>query len=118
MARYRVRTRGHIVVFLLCALALSASATPAGADEIRVFSGGEPQQALRAVTPEFEKATGHRVQFTFALVTAIQQKLADGETADLILLPVPLIAATEKNLTLRPEGRIVLARIGIAVIVR
>jgi len=102
----------------MCALALSASAAPVGADEIRVFSGGEPQQALRAVTPEFEKTTGHRVQFTFALVTVIQQMLAGGERADLILLPVPLIAAVEKNLALRPEGRIALARIGISVIVR
>ena len=61
MARHGVRTREHIAVFLICALALSASAAPAGADEIRIFSGGEPQQALRAVTPEFEKATGQAV---------------------------------------------------------
>ena len=34
------------------------------------------------------------------------------------MLPVPLIAATEKSVALRPEGRIVFARVGIAVIVR
>ena len=88
------------------------------ADEIRVLSGGGPQEAVRAVTPEFEKATGHQVRATFALVTVIQQKLAGGEKADLILLPVALIAASEKSLPLRSEGRAVLARVGIAVIVR
>jgi molybdate transport system substrate-binding protein len=103
---------------LLSALVLSVTATAANADEIRVLSGGGPQVALRAVIPEFEQATGHRVHPTFALVTVIQQKLAGGEKADLILLPVPLIAATEKSLPLRSEGRIVLANVGIGVIVR
>jgi molybdate transport system substrate-binding protein len=102
----------------LIALVLLVTGTVADADEIRVLSGGGPQVALQAVIPEFEGATGHRVHPTFALVTVIQQKLAGGEKADLILLPVPLIAATEKSLPLRSEGRTVLARVGIAVIVR
>jgi molybdate transport system substrate-binding protein len=110
---------GHrLMTSLLSALVLSVTATAANADEIRVLSGGGPQMVLRAVIPEFESATGHQVHPTFALVTVIQQKLAAGEKVDLILLPVPLIAATEKSLALRSEGRVVLARVGIAVIVR
>jgi molybdate transport system substrate-binding protein len=104
-------------VSLVSALVLSAT-TWASADEIRVLSGGGPQVALRAVIPEFERATGHRVHPTFAHVTVIQQKLVAGEKTDLVLLPVPLIASTEKSLALRSEGRIVFARVGIAVIVR
>jgi molybdate transport system substrate-binding protein len=117
VTRQGVRSGLHIVI-LLCALALSVSAVPTRADDIRVFSGGAPQEVLRAITPEFEKATGHKVNFTFALVTVIQQKLGDGEKADLIFLPVPLIAVTERKLALRPEGRIALARVGIGVIAR
>jgi molybdate transport system substrate-binding protein len=100
------------------ALGLGISAQQARAEEIRVFSGGAPQVPLSALVPQFERATGHRVQFTFALVTEIQERLANGEKADLIFLPVPLIAATEKTLALRPEARRVLARVGIAVIAR
>jgi len=107
-----------LIVSLLSALVLSVAATVANADEIRVLSGGGPQVALRAVIPDFERATGHRVYPTFAHVSVIQQKLTAGEKVDLILLPVPLIAATEKSVALRPEGRIVVARVGIAVIVR
>ena len=107
-----------LIASMLSALALSIAATVANADEIRVLSGGGPQVALRAVIPEFEGATGHRVHPTFAHVSVIQQKLAAGEKADLMLLPVPLIAATEKAVALRPEGRIAFARVGIAVIVR
>lgn len=106
---------GHLIALLLFVLVLPVAAR---ADEIRILSGGGPQEAVRTVTPEFEKATGHKVRSTFALVTVIQQKLAGGEKADLILLPVPLIAAIEKSLPLRSEGRVVLARVGIAVIVR
>lgn len=97
---------------------LLATIFPAFAEDIRVFSGGAPQHALRAITVEFEKGTGHRVMSTFALVTVIQQKLAAGEKADLVLLPVPLIAATEKSVAMHQEGRGVLARVGIGVIVR
>jgi molybdate transport system substrate-binding protein len=73
---------------------------------------------LRAAIPGFEGTTGHRVHPTFAHVSVIQQKLAAGEKTDLIMLPIPLIAAAERSLALRSEGRTVLARVGIAVIVR
>jgi molybdate transport system substrate-binding protein len=113
--RTELGVSGHLIALLLFVLVLPVAAR---ADEIRILSGGGPQEAVRAAIPEFEKATGHQVRSTFALVTVIQQKLAGGEKADLILLPVPLIAATEKSLPLRSEGRVVLARVGIAVIVR
>jgi len=116
----RQRTAGtrEVLVALATVLTISMWAGPAGAADLRVFSGGAPQSVLRSLAPEFEKATGHRVEFTFALVTAIQQKLAAGEKTDLILLPVQLIAATEKTLPLSTEGRAVLARVGIGVITR
>ncbi|MDB5882549.1 MAG: putative periplasmic molybdate-binding protein [Ramlibacter sp.] len=100
---------------LLLALTLAGEAVSA---DVRVFSGGAPQAALRQLAPEFERATGHRVQFTFDLVTQIQRKLAAGEPADLVMLPVPLLAETHKTIPLRAEGRMTLARVGIGVIVR
>ena len=109
---------GRLMASLLSVLAMSATASVANADEIRLLSGGGPQAAVRAAIPEFEGKTGNRVQPTFAHVSVVQKKLAAGEKADLILLPVPLIAAMEKTLPLRAEGRVVLARVGIAVIVR
>src|SRR3954465_13151517 len=86
--------------------------------DIRVLSGGAPQAALLQLVPEFERATGHRLKLTFQLVTEIQHKLAAGEKADVVLLPALLLAATEKTVPLRTEGRVVLARVGIGVIVR
>jgi molybdate transport system substrate-binding protein len=113
-------TRSPLVpwVALATVLAFSMGAASAGAADIRVYSGGAPQGVVRGLAPEFEKATGHRVELTFALVTAIQKKLAAGEKADVILLPVPLIAATEQTVPLRSEGRVALVRVGIGVIAR
>jgi molybdate transport system substrate-binding protein len=90
---------------------------PLEAADVRVFAGGAPQETLEALAPEFEKRTGHRVKFTFAHVSVIQKKLAAGEQAEVILLPVPLMANAEKVIGLRSEGRSVIARIGIGVVV-
>jgi molybdate transport system substrate-binding protein len=73
---------------------------------------------LKTIAPEFEKATGHRLNFTFAVVGAIQQRIAGGEKADVVLLPVPLLNALEAAGKLRPDSKRLLARVGIAVIVR
>lgn len=85
---------------------------------IRVFSGAAPKTALQLLAADFEQATKYRIRFTFQLVSDIQRKLIDGEAADLILLPVPLISETEKSIPLRSEGRKVIAQVGIGVIVR
>ncbi len=86
------------------------------ADEIRVFSGGAPQHVLQTLAPEFEKVTGHKLTFTFALVTAIQQKLAAGEMADIVMLPAPLLSAVEKGLPFEKDSQTTIARVGIGVI--
>jgi molybdate transport system substrate-binding protein len=88
------------------------------AAEIRVYSGGAPQAALRRFAPEFEQTTGHKLSFTFGVVGAIRQRLASGEKADVILLPAPMIDAMDKAAALQPGSRLVLARVGIGVIVR
>ena len=105
------------ILNLAFALLLVSSAASSAAD-LRVYSGGAPQDTLKLLAPEFEKTTQHRLQFTFAVVGAIQQRLEAGETADVVLLPVPLIEALDKAGKLRPGSRSLLARVGIAVVVR
>jgi len=105
-------------LFLAGAAALAATTTCVRAAEINIYSGGAPEAALRTLAPQFEQASGHKVNFTFAIVTALQKKLLEGEKADLILLPVPLIMEIEKKIPMRREGRRVLARVGLGVVVR
>ena len=93
----------RIVVVALTLLGMSV--TPLSAAELRVYSGGAPQETLKLLAPEFEKASGHRVAFTFAVVGAIQQRLEAGEKAGVVLLPAPLIDALEKAGKIRPDSR-------------
>ena len=105
-----------VLQWALPALLITIGASAVSADEIRVFSGGAPQHVLQSLAPEFEKATGHKLDFTFALVTAIQQKLAVGEKADIVMLPAPLLSVVEKALPFETGSRTSIARVGIGVI--
>ena len=98
--------------------ALITTTVSVEAAEIRVYSGGAPQAALKIFAAEFEQATGHKLAFTFAVVGDIQQRLASGEKTDVILLPARIIDAMDKAAALRPESRFALARVGIGVVVR
>jgi molybdate transport system substrate-binding protein len=98
-------------------LTLLGSAQGWSAD-LRVMSGGAPQDVLAVLTPEFERQTGHKVTYTFAVVTALQQRLARGEKTDVALMPVPVIDNLVQAGTLQAENRATLGVLGISVIVR
>jgi molybdate transport system substrate-binding protein len=82
------------------------------------MSGGAPQEALAVLVPQFEKQTDHKLNFTFAVISALQQRIAAGEKTDMVLLPVPVIDKFVKEEKLKADGRAVLGGLGITVIVR
>lgn len=86
--------------------------------DIIVYSGGAPKEALNVLTPPFEAQTGHKVRYTYAVISELQKKLAAGEAPDLVFMPVPAIDALVKAGTLKPAPRGVLGSVGIGVIVR
>src|SRR6185295_5075561 len=92
------------VLGLLAALASNIGSAALAAD-IHVMTGGAPKEVLAVLTPEFEKQTGHKVRFTYAVISAIQQKLTAGEKPDMVLMPVPAIEARVKDGTFRGDAR-------------
>lgn len=86
--------------------------------DIKVYSGGAPKEALVVLTPQFEQRTGHKVHYTYAVISEIQKKLAAGENPDMVFMPAPAIDALVKAGTLRAQPRAVLGSVGIGVIVR
>ena len=88
------------------------------AADIRVFSGGAPKEALALLTPEFEKQSGHKVHFSYLVISELGQKLAAGEKPDMLIVPVPNLDTLIKTGTLMPESRAVLGSVGIAMGVR
>ena len=85
--------------------------------DINVLSGGAPKEALLVLTPEFELRTGHRIKYTYAVISEIQKKLAAGETPDMVFMPVPALDALIKTGVVKAP-RAVLGGVGIGVIVR
>jgi molybdate transport system substrate-binding protein len=93
------------------------SARPAKTCEIHMFSGGAPQGVLSALLPMYERSSGHSVVATYEIVSRIQERVISGERPDLILLPEQLLAEAGRTVPFRLEGRRVLARTCIGVIV-
>jgi molybdate transport system substrate-binding protein len=104
------------ITLLLAALAMQGR--PTCAAEINVLSGGAPQEVLTALTPAFEKQTGHKVKYSFAVITTLRQRLDAGEKADMVLMPTPVIDEYVAAGKMRSDERSTLGSIGMTVIVK
>ena len=97
---------------------MGSSKTPASAVDIKVMSGGAPKEALAVLIPCFAALTGHHVTMTYAVISAMQQRLAAGETPDMVLLPMNVIADQAKAGTLENKGSAPFGAVKIVAIVR
>jgi molybdate transport system substrate-binding protein len=82
------------------------------------MTGGAPKEVLIELIPEFERKTGHKVQVTYAVITAIRQKLAAGEKPDVVMIPAPVLAAEAKAGIVRDVPRRNLGTVRVGVVVR
>ena len=94
------------------------AAAPARAAEVRVLNANALTIALRAIAAEHTKATGDVAAFTFGSPGAIQKRIDDGETYDLLIMPTPALAALEAAGKLTAGTRRPLVRVGIGVAMR
>ena len=90
----------------------------APAEAIHVMSGGAPKEVFALLTPKFERQTGHRVRFTYAVITALHEKLAAGEKADVLVLPAPELDRLAKDGKVRADGRATFGTVGVSVAVK
>jgi molybdate transport system substrate-binding protein len=97
---------------------VAVTLTPAWAADIHVFTSGAPAEVQKVLARPFTEATGHRVDFTVGNLSAVQDKIAAGETPDVVVFPAPAIETLDKDGKLRPGSRHMLARVGIGVVVR
>lgn len=104
---------------LILVLASLVMATfPTMAADIHIMSGGAPKEALAVLIPQFEKQTGHHVKMTYMVISALQQKLAAGESPDMVLMPTTAIANLAKEGKLRAEGSAPFGIVKIVTIVK
>src|ERR1700757_1832668 len=67
------------------ALILAAS-LPAGAAEVKVISSNALKTTLEELAPAFEKATEHKLVFTFGAAIPLKAEIEKGATFDLAVL--------------------------------
>jgi molybdate transport system substrate-binding protein len=93
---------------------LMAVSTAVLADEIKVLSGGAARHALEPMVASFP---AHKVTFDFQTMGRLQQSLAAGLSADLLVVTSEVLERLEKGGKV-PAGRgTPLARVGIGVAV-
>ena len=78
-------------------VAASIISLGAHAAELSVMSVGAVRSAFADATGRWEKASGNKVAATFNPAGDVRKKLAAGQTADIVILPVESFAALEKD---------------------
>jgi molybdate transport system substrate-binding protein len=90
----------------------------ANAAEIKVIGSPGTREPYTLLLPGFEKATGHKVTTTWGGVTATAKRVADGEVADVVMLPAAQIDDLIKLGKLVAETRVNVATTGVGVAIR
>jgi molybdate transport system substrate-binding protein len=92
----------------LAAAGIVMLAGAANAAEIKVIGSPGVREIYTHLVPDFEKATGHKVVTIWDGVANVTNRVSDGETADLVLLPAANIDRLLK------EGKLVGSRVDVA----
>ena len=85
---------------------------------IKVMSGGAPKEIFLKLTPQFERQSGHAVEYAFAVMSALRDRLAASEKADVLVMPTNILDGYQKDNVVRPQGRAVLGLVSINAVVR
>ena len=107
-----------VVLGAALAAGMIAGTTAASAAEIKLMHAGAFTQVLRAIVPDFEKQTGHKVVFHRDTVGALTKRIEGGEAFDVTVLTPAVIDSLAGKGKVVPGSRINLAQVGVGVVVK
>src|SRR5476649_1540402 len=96
------------VIAVIVGLALPLLVGQTQAAEIKVLASTAVKTTLEELGPQYEKATGNKVEFTFAPATVLKTKIDQGATFGVAILTTPVADS------LAGEGKIDTTRTMIA----
>ena len=96
------------IIAAIVGLALPHLAGQAQAVEIKVLASTAVKTTLEELGPQYEKATGNKIEFTFAPATVLKTKIDQGAAFDVAILTAPVAES------LAGEGKIDTSRTTIA----
>jgi molybdate transport system substrate-binding protein len=111
-------TLSTLVAGIIGAVVAAAVASAAGAAEIKVLGSPGTRAPYTLLVPGFEAASGHKVTTTWGGVVAVTKRVADGETADVIMLPSLQIDELIRLGWLVADSKVNVATSGVGVAIR
>jgi len=103
---------------LIASLLTAATQIPARATDIKFFCAGALRSTAGTLIPQFERASGRKVDVTFAPIGVIATRVGNGDAADLVILSPRRWEALRKEGKLDPAVRVVVAKVGKGLFVR
>ena len=88
------------------------------AAEIKVLTSVALTSALDELTPQFERATGNKLNIGYGLISDIKKRIVAGETADVIILSRPAMDDLQKQDKIAPGSIADIVETPVAVAVR
>lgn len=85
---------------------------------IKVMSGGAPKEIFGELTPKFEAQSGHKVSYVFAVMSALRERVAAKEAADVLVMPTNILDGYQQSGVVRAQGRAILGLVSIEAVVR
>jgi molybdate transport system substrate-binding protein len=85
---------------------------------IKVLSGGAPKEIFVELTLKFEAKTGNKVDYVFAVMSALRDRVAAGEKADVLVMPTNILDGYQQSGVVRGEGRGILGLVSVNAVVR
>src|SRR5256885_10593523 len=103
------------VAIAACALGVLVMAQAA---ELKVIAGGSMTAPLNRLSPEFEKATGHKLSIHFDSTPNIIARVNSGTPFDVVVVPVDVFKDAAAKARFAPGPTVDIARVGYGIIVR
>jgi molybdate transport system substrate-binding protein len=113
-----MKTSMRIVATGFASLVFLTQAGITNAAEIKVLSAVAMKPALDDIARDFERRTGHRVAMAYATAGLVGDRIRDGETVDVAILPRSAFDPLLTGGKIAPDSAVSVARSLVAVAVR
>jgi molybdate transport system substrate-binding protein len=90
----------------------------AQAAELKVIAGGSMTAPINQLSPEFEKASGHKLSIHFDSTPNIIARVNSGTPFDVVVVPVDVFKDAAAKTRFAPGATVDIARVGYGMVVR
>src|SRR5450755_2646599 len=103
---------------LLPVLAVSLAAGAADAADLRVVASVGVRAILSSLVPDFEKASGHKVELVFGTAVPLKRQIDNGEGFDVAILVPSMLEDLAKTGKVARGSVVNVAKTGVGVAVK